>query len=893
MQNRKHKCTTSSLFIRPPKKNPTIKICTETDDRKDIDLLHLSYCDAGGKLIPPPQRHIDRHGLQYIRDKFDADQFVVCRNYVQMLHLRTAKLKGSLVADCRVAEPSPAKTSSPLREAQSSKISDEDNNEGGTSPDLASPEIENFLSLLTTAQTRAPPNRTLQYPSEAPPLNTGVISEVHGLMSDPVFAGSAATPTNSTDPTRRVSPRDHPSTRRQLATGGPPAKKSRRSRDTVFKERFAKIHNTNGNNMRKKLSDIDPKYYNQRTDTALCHLFNLMGFSPNDEIEKNNEMFDETMDFISSIKARLMTKTKLTPSVSAQDTSDGNDESPTEQSTVAFEKNVQELERKLLARLPRDEYNSVTKLLNEEAGKKKYKSHHMLAKNLPKVHKMQGTYTKKAEDDEEDDTEVICHGAYTDISDCIKLLLQRVKKIVDQVSDLTMDEALKDCFVIYCLDGAVHDNTSRKNSGVITYSLTLGSHALAKKCGVFTSSGKNILPHAQLHAPENTDTIKLVMEKRLEDALCTHQFQELNNCLVYEMEDAKALYAMLHHSGWASTKHPHLRCKCNKGDVFRAGHVCEPINSSMFQDLCKKSEERMANIDQINIDREEMGMPPYDELAHHKWCNIHNYGHTHLHSVPYDFDVDNIRFDTFHGRSGTVKVLLAHIRRLLDNDYDSLSRFSTFLLTLKDWDYYVVDQFISGDTNNRLKGRNTKSFVKHTDDIISMLRSILDDVDVGEFCKCLKAFEKVSKTLSIIFIDDYEEVKELLPDDTMITNESEPQEIVDAVIGEYKEQCRLLFTHGYESFMSTDSSSSETFYLHTLRFYLPHIMEVTYARHKLGPGIFTMEGFEYKNYTSKQVMRTRTNGRGVQCTQSLKTLQMLFAHSHHDVEAELIKRKLN
>ena len=42
-------------------------------------------------------------------------------------------------------------------------------------------------------------------------------------------------------------------------------------------------------------------------------------------------------------------------------------------------------------------------------------------------------------------------------------------------------------------------------------------------------------------------------------------------------------------------------------------------------------------------------------------------------------------------------------------------------------------------------------------------------------------------------------------------------------------------------------------YLHCVRFYLPSIMKTTCETHKFGLGIFTMEGFEYKN-TSKHLV---------------------------------------
>ena len=83
----------------------------------------------------------------------------------------------------------------------------------------------------------------------------------------------------------------------------------------------------------------------------------------------------------------------------------------------------------------------------------------------------------------------------------------------------------------------------------------------------------------------------------------------------------------------------------------------------------------------------------------------------------------------------------------------------------------------------------------------------------------------------------------------------------------------------------------ETFYLHNLKHYMPHIMRYTYENHGVGPAIFTMEGFEYKNYTSKQVMRCWTNGRGIQCMQSLRVMQLLYINDHFSVSDEFNKQQ--
>ena len=72
--------------------------------------------------------------------------------------------------------------------------------------------------------------------------------------------------------------------------------------------------------------------------------------------------------------------------------------------------------------------------------------------------------------------------------------------------------------------------------------------------------------------------------------------------------------------------------------------------------------------------------------------------------------------------------------------------------------------------------------------------------------------------------------------------------------------------------IKSNQGDCETFYLYSLRWYFPEIMKLTYQRHGVGIGVYTLEGFEYKNYTSKWVVQTRTNGKDNITMQSLKTL---------------------
>ena len=50
-----------------------------------------------------------------------------------------------------------------------------------------------------------------------------------------------------------------------------------------------------------------------------------------------------------------------------------------------------------------------------------------------------------------------------------------------------------------------------------------------------------------------------------------------------------------------------------------------------------------------------------------------------------------------------------------------------------------------------------------------------------------------------------------------------------------------------------EDGHGKTFYMHILRYYIPKIMLKAFQKHDVGPGVFTMEGFEYVNYVSKMV----------------------------------------
>ena len=241
----------------------------------------------------------------------------------------------------------------------------------------------------------------------------------------------------------------------------------------------------------------------------------ISGFGPEDKLEKNKDVFDEIIDLLSAIKLKLIQKTKLTVTTSkdvkqAPPPSTGiSTKIQPARNDAQNNKKIKEIETALLARLPRDKFDNIMKLLNSREDNNVYRLHYTLSKDLPQSQPIEVEYLAlnpqhnldtKAGRRKPVRINVTGKGVTILTTDALALVMQRTKDIVAQVPGLTMERALEDCILVYCFDGAVHENTSQINKQVITYSLTLGSYNLAKLCGVFPTSGNNILPFAQLHA---------------------------------------------------------------------------------------------------------------------------------------------------------------------------------------------------------------------------------------------------------------------------------------------------------------------------------------------------------------------------------------------------------
>ena len=485
---------------------------------------------------------------------------------------------------------------------------------------------------------------------------------------------------------------------------------------------------------------------------------------------------------------------------------------------------------------------------------------------------------------EERDAPATVHGASISLQTCYDAIINKIQRSLDifliknPTSQLTMKDLLEDGFLMGVPDGAVHNSLSNKNNGIVTYSITLVSHNLEKYLGISPLSATSIITQCQINGPENRGILYALTCERFT------KFQELEqyegtDLPFYDMAAAKALYMLLGHSHWSRKNRPFLGCACGKGNGANDGHSCVSWTDETYSEHEQKSITRWNKRNAISRLRNK----EYNVSDHRTWCDEKNQGICHFGVVPESYKFASyLRYDVFHGRGNVAKKMIAYVRKVLDGNYTNLEQFALYLQTLKSWGDYEISPWITGDGVARLKGIHLKEFVKNTDDITNLLANLCLPHEVKDLNCALKAYAKVSKMLGHIFIDNYDDVKMYVADSTLNSSSSK-DDVAQAFSSAYKSTVNQFYEAGMKSFLTgTSEGDGETFYVHNITFYMPRIIDDTYQKHKLGPGIWSMEGFEYKNAQSKRAIYTRSNRKGNLPAQSLAHLYLIYTMGRHE-----------
>ena len=180
----------------------------------------------------------------------------------------------------------------------------------------------------------------------------------------------------------------------------------------------------------------------------------------------------------------------------------------------------------------------------------------------------------------------------------------------------------------------------------------------------------------------------------------------------------------------------------------------------------------------------------------------------------------------------------------------------------KFWNDYHLYIWTNNKYFSTFQGNELALFVANVDKIIDFLKSkFVFTSKIDDIAKVLSLWVDIFRFLGITYITDNEKYY------------NEDMKKFDRNVQEF-------YSVGGRTFLTKDGAvgSEETFYCHTLRYYFPPIAHITFERHGLGVGIFTMQGFERRNKESKNCMKRFGNNKGNIVESNMKRVFDIFKH---------------
>ena len=251
----------------------------------------------------------------------------------------------------------------------------------------------------------------------------------------------------------------------------------------------------------------------------------------------------------------------------------------------------------------------------------------------------------------------------------------------------------------------------------------------------------------------------------------------------------------------------------------------------------------------------------YDHQKHRTWVSNHNKGVSHMGIHPTLLPRSSIRCDIFHMGCAIGRRLIQYLQTFsLRQDRPFQAKIFSLLETF--WSPGVLCLWRIGKSFTSLLGIEIKAFVLQCPAIASIIdNNLIHSIEGMAFSKSLKLWYDIEKFLKKADIKDTE------------------LEAYPSQLDLFELNIKSFYKLGGKSFMSKlEEGDDETYYLHALRYYIPHFSRDTWKVHKCGIGVFTMQGYERRNKESKNIMRKFSNNKNNILDQILKRLYDNFAH---------------
>ena len=234
------------------------------------------------------------------------------------------------------------------------------------------------------------------------------------------------------------------------------------------------------------------------------------------------------------------------------------------------------------------------------------------------------------------------------------ILFQRYKK-----NGVTLKDS---CVVLNSYDGAIHENTEKKRTHIISFSSRLPSESYTK---IYAGGSKEILTWQQMLGEEKVEYIFPALDpmyrriKNMRGEELYISMVEICKLSVYELHDGKMRYLRTQHSLWNRKHRPFLICNCKRSEgVTNPEHECSLISNDETLILWDRSLKRWTRKGE-NMRSEQT---IYKNIAHMDWLDEYNQGISHFGIHPNLLRRDHLRLDVFHMRCAITRRLMTYLR---------------------------------------------------------------------------------------------------------------------------------------------------------------------------------------------------------------------------------------
>ena len=388
-------------------------------------------------------------------------------------------------------------------------------------------------------------------------------------------------------------------------------------------------------------------------------------------------------------------------------------------------------------------------------------------------------------------------------------------------------------------DGAEAFRSKKNLTSVLTMSSFMFSKELLEQGMITPGSSLDILTWLQLMAKEEIGVLDEVtkdyynVRTRFNNKSLKLEVEEPGTGIevfCYDTHDGKMIYELTQHSSWSRKHHPYVLCKCNRGaSTMTTNHICEMMSDQEYERLWKNSKERYDNEIRLN--------KCYTKETHRKWCDKDNFGVTHFGIDPKTFPLSTIRFDVFHMFMAITRKVMSCVREYTSRRPRSFrDRFTREVLS-NIWGNFHTSVWNNGLAFGCFQGNELFEFIYKSEVVTEFLR------------KNLHQTPKVAAVIRLVEL--LQPMKSFCNITTIVGNEN-----IDAYpskIESFEKNVKEFHKNSVTCGVLDDDT--ESFYYHALVYYLPHHARETWRLHKLGLGIFNMQGFERRNKESKDTLK--------------------------------------